>query len=127
MGFRVEYEALSNLNKDIKKNKNLWCDGISPLNTALEKISESDMIEGELAKGIEGYFDTVHKQLLQSIDTLVKLHEGNFALLYSDFRVIDSDKFARIESKELNSIKDDIKSYRNHTDLIQDEVSENLR
>ena len=127
MGFRIEYEALSNLNKGITGNKKLWCDGVNPLYTSLGKISESDLIEGELANGIEGYFSTVHKQLLKSLKSLVELHEGNFALFYSDFRKIDSDKFARIESTELDDIKGKIKSYKGQTDSTEAGISEILR
>jgi hypothetical protein len=125
--YKIEYEKFNGVSSNIIKNKGNWKTNLDGVFQLLKGFENNSSFSGSAANSTCEYIETVHRKIEKNLITLIQLHAGNFELFYNDFLRIESDKFGRIESNEINTIKSDIIGYKKKVSEINSNINVFLR
>ena len=127
MNYILECESLNSVSNNVIKNKDNWVSEVSAVYAAMGKIVTCASFRGDAADSTKNYIENVHKKITDNLKKLIKLHSGNFVQFYNDMASIESDKFGRIESKEIDEISQKIGGYKKEAVAIESEIATILR
>ena len=113
MGYKVDYDALDDLTKDIDKQYTQWSEELGALQDNFQVLIDTSNMSGSAATNIKKYIETIHKTLITSIANLGYAHMQNCMLYKKDYQVnIDTGLRVCIESSELTDFKGRIEATR---------------
>ena len=127
MVYKVNYDSLDAMCSNITRQASDWNTEIEKVSTASQKLIQSSNMTGNGADAIREYMTNVHQLLQGLICEALSLHASNVVLYFDDYQVsVDSALHTRIDSDELNRLREELENTKNRAIDIDDELAYQL-
>jgi len=127
MVYKVNYDSLDAMCSNITRQASDWNTEIETVSTASQKLIQSSNMAGNGADAIREYMTNVHQLLQGLICEALSLHASNVVLYFDDYQVsVDSALHTRIDSDELNRLREELENTKNRAIDIDDELAYQL-
>ena len=114
MGYLVDYEALTALQKNLNSQCSNWNSSLSDVLSRASTLEHTDHMKGAAADNIKSYIASIHGSIVESFQKLIELHNANYARYKLDYvHSVDTRMGALIDENELEELKIKVDKQRN--------------
>ena len=114
MEYKIQFEDLSNVQREISNSIAIWNNSIKNLMEAIKNFSDDSSLKGETMDSIKVYLCEVHGTLLVSMQNLIQDYAYSFLLYKDGYYSIDSDSKAKLSEQTFVNLRKELSDFRNN-------------
>ena len=114
MGYKIQFEDITNVQREISNSVSIWNNSINKLLKAIKNFSDDSSLKGETMDSIKVYLCEVHGTLLVSMQNLIQDYAYSFLLYKDGYYNIDSDSKAKLPEQTFVDLSRELSYSRNN-------------
>lgn len=114
MEYKIQFEDLSNVQREISNSIAIWNNSINNLLKAIKNFSDDSSLKGDTMDSIKVYLCEVHGTLLVSMQNLIQDYAYSFLLYKDGYYSIDSDSKAKLSEQTFVNLRKELSDSRNN-------------
>ena len=114
MEYKIQFEDLSNVQREISNSIAIWNNSINNLLKAIKNFSDDSSLKGDTMDSIKVYLCEVHGTLLVSMQNLLQDYAYSFLLYKDGYYNIDSDSKAKLSEQTFVDLSRELSYSRNN-------------
>ena len=114
MGYKIQFEDITNVQREISNSVSIWNKSINKLLKAIKNFSDDSSLKGETMDSIKVYLYEVHGTLLVSMQNLLQDYAYSFLLYKDGYYSIDSDSKAKFSEQTFVNLRKELSDSRNN-------------
>ena len=114
MGYKIQFEDITNVQREISNSVSIWNKSINKLLKAIKNFSDDSSLKGETMDSIKVYLCEVHGTLLVSMQNLLQDYAYSFLLYKDGYYNIDSDSKAKLSEQIFVNLRKELSDSRNN-------------
>ncbi len=114
MGYKIQFEDITNVQREISNSMVIWNNSINKLLKAIKNFSDDSSLKGETMDSIKVYLYEVHGTLLVSMQKLLQDYAYSFLLYKDGYYSIDSDSKAKLSEQTFVNLRKELSDSRNN-------------
>ena len=114
MEYKIQFEDITNVQKEISNSMAIWNNSINKLLKAIKNFSDDSSLKGETMDSIKVYLCEVHGTLLVSMQNLLQDYAYSFLLYKDGYYSIDSDSKAKLSEETFVNLRKELSDSRNN-------------
>ena len=114
MGYKIQFEDITNVQREISNSVSIWNKSINKLLKAIKNFSDDSSLKGETMDSIKVYLCEVHGTLLVSMQNLLQDYAYSFLLYKDGYYNIDSDSKAKFSEQTFVNLRKELSDSRNN-------------
>ena len=114
MGYKIQFEDITNVQREISNSVSIWNKSINKLLKAIKNFSDDSSLKGETMDSIKVYLCEVHGTLLVSMQNLLQNYAYSFLLYKDGYYNIDSDSKAKFSEQTFVNLRKELSDSRNN-------------
>lgn len=114
MGYKIQFEDITNVQREISNSIAIWNNSINKLLKAIKNFSDDSSLKGETMDSIKVYLYEVHGTLLVSMQNLLQDYAYSFLLYKDGYYNIDSDSKAKLSEQTFVNLRKELSDSRNN-------------
>ena len=114
MGYKIRFEDLSNVQRELSNSMVIWNNSINNLLKAIKNFSDDSSLKGDTMDSIKVYLCEVHGTLLVSMQNLIQDYAYSFLLYKDGYYSIDSDSKAKLSEQTFVNLRKELSDFRNN-------------
>ena len=114
MGYKIQFEDITNVQREISNSVSIWNKSINKLLKAIKNFSDDSALKGDTMDSIKVYLYEVHGTLLVSMQNLIQDYAYSFLLYKDGYYSIDSDSKAKLSEQTFVNLRKELSDFRNN-------------
>ena len=114
MEYKIQFEDITNVQKEISNSMAIWNNSINKLLKAIKNFSDDSSLKGETMDSIKVYLCEVHGTLLVSMQNLIQDYAYSFLLYKDGYYNTDSDSKAKLPEQTFVDLSRELSYSRNN-------------